>query len=185
MKLFTSSIIAAAAASLVQACTINIRVARDSTVAYNGIMCDNNIPCNSIPFGLKNDLLTFKGNRDYERVLLGFDLPTTKPISKCLLKIPTPIEVATTGEYTLTATVTDNKWNETAVTGANKDIGGTQIGSVNIVAGQKPGSIDVTSACKNAKDDKLSLFVDTSFPMVRFNSIQSGSPAIFSLDITY
>ncbi|KAJ1953056.1 hypothetical protein EC988_003212 [Linderina pennispora] len=147
--------------------------------------CDNNIPCNSIPFGLDKALTAFRGNRDFERVLLGFDLPTTKPISKCVLKIPTPIEVATTGEYTLTAIVTDNNWNETAVAGANKDMSGTQVGSAKVVAGQAPGDIDVTSACQNAKDDKLSLFIDTSFPMVRFNSIQSGSPAIFSLDIKY
>ncbi|KAG0342417.1 hypothetical protein BG000_004714 [Podila horticola] len=179
MKFFVPSALAATTISLAQAYTIP--VARDATVAFNGIMCGR-IPCSSIPQGLNKDLVTFKGNRDYERILLGFDLPAN-PISKCVLKIPYPIEFKTTGEYILTATVTDNDWEERTVVGTNKKNDGMQVGSVKVQAHQKPGDIDVTSACQRAKGGKLSLFVDTDFSMTRFNSIESKSPDIFSLDV--
>ncbi|KAG0049862.1 hypothetical protein BGZ83_005329 [Gryganskiella cystojenkinii] len=181
MRFFALSAITATAIGLAQAYTTSIPVARDATVSFNGITCDNNIPCNSIPFGRKLDLVSFQGNRDYERILLGFDLPANS-ISKCVLKIPFPIEVPTNSDYSLTVTVTDNNWAEDTVTGANKNNGGSQIGSVNVLRGQKPGDIDVTSSCQSATGGKLSLFVGTGFTYTRFNSVQSGSSAIFSLD---
>ncbi|KAG0013558.1 hypothetical protein BGZ82_002095 [Podila clonocystis] len=183
MKFFASFTLAAVI-GLAEAYITTIRVTQDATVAFNGMMCDDNVPCNSIPFGLNTDLTSFKGNRDYERILLGFDLPANL-ISKCILKIPHPIEVGTPGEYTLTATVTDNDWAEDSVVGASKKNDGTQVGYVKVQANQTPDDIDITSACQEANGGKLSLFVDANFSLIRFHSIQSGSPAIFSLDVTY
>ncbi|KAJ2757492.1 hypothetical protein IWQ56_006253, partial [Coemansia nantahalensis] len=103
-----------------------VPVARDATVAYNGITCDNNVPCNSIPHGSEPTVLSFKGNRDYERILLGFDLPATTP-KKCVLHIPKPAEG---DSYNLAVVSTDSNWDEATVTGANKDIAGKRIATV-------------------------------------------------------
>ncbi|KAG0272124.1 hypothetical protein BGZ96_005454 [Linnemannia gamsii] len=162
MKFFASSALNAAAIGLAQAYTTNIRVARDATVLYTGSI----------------------GALNLEIILLGFDLPA-KSISKCMLKIPHPIEVATNGEYALSVAVTDNNWAEDTVSGANKSLNGIDIGSVLVAVGLKPGDIDVTSSCQGAMDGKLSLFVESQPASTHFNSIQSGSPAIFSLDVTY
>ncbi|KAI8320528.1 hypothetical protein GQ54DRAFT_298560 [Martensiomyces pterosporus] len=185
MKLVAAACFAAASVPFAQASTANLRVSRDSTVSFNGIMCNNNtVPCSSIPLGLQTKLTTFKGNRDYERVLLGFDLPTNHP-SRCILRIPRPIDAAST-EYALTATITDNIWDEATVSGYNKQNAGKQIASLNVTAAKPlPGALDITAACLAAQNGKLSLFVDTSFPLVSFNSIQSGSPDIFYLDYSF
>ena len=184
MKFSASCALAAATVGLAQASTTYIRVARDATVSFNGITCGD-IPCYSIPLGLKNDLVSFKGNRDYERILLGFDLPAANPISKCVLMIPSPIEELPTSAYLLTATVTDNDWTEDTVCGANKKNDGTEVDSVEVQPGHAPGSIDVTDACQEAKGGKLSLFVESNFSLIRFNSLQSGSMDLFSLAVTY
>ncbi|KAJ2817015.1 hypothetical protein FBU31_006374, partial [Coemansia sp. 'formosensis'] len=65
------------------ASTVNLRVARDSTISYNGILCNyDTAPCSAIPHGQENKVTASRGNRDSERILLGFDLPTNKP-TKC------------------------------------------------------------------------------------------------------
>ncbi|KAI9504844.1 hypothetical protein GGI25_004182 [Coemansia spiralis] len=158
------------------ACTVSLRVARDATVSFNGIQCNNNtVPCSSIPLGLDNTLTSFKGNRDYRRILLGFDLPTNAPTG-CVLRIPNtqdglPVDVAVVR--------TDDTWDEQTVSGYTKRLDGSVVGSTTT------GSLDVTGACKDAVNHKLSFFVDTNKDMVTFNSVQSGSPAVFSLDYSF
>ncbi|KAJ1671790.1 hypothetical protein GGF44_002602 [Coemansia sp. RSA 1694] len=169
------------------ASTVNLRVARDATISYNGILCNyDTVPCTAIPFGLQNKVTTFRGNRDFERVLLGFDLPTNAP-TKCVLRIPKPVDNngPNAPGFALTVSSTDNVWDEASVSGYNKKIDGTLIGSVNVTAPQDTASIDVTAACANASNYKISLFVDTSFPLISFNSLQSGSKDVFTLDYTF
>ncbi|KAI7821427.1 hypothetical protein BX661DRAFT_207544 [Kickxella alabastrina] len=114
--------------------------------------------------------------------LLGFDLPLDS-VKKCVLQVPAPIDIAGPG-YSLTASVTDDFWDEATVSGFTKKIDGTPVGSTN-VTGRVASEIDVTSACVGAKNHKLSLFVDTSFPLVAFNSIQSGNSDVFKLDYSF
>ncbi|KAJ1944088.1 hypothetical protein GGF37_002355 [Kickxella alabastrina] len=163
--------------------TVRLRVSRDASVSFNGILCQNDtVPCSSVPLGLQTKLVAFKGNRDYSRILLGFDLPLDS-VKKCVLQVPAPIDIAGPG-YSLTASVTDDFWDEATVSGFTKKIDGTPVGSTN-VTGRVASEIDVTSACVGAKNHKLSLFVDTSFPLVAFNSIQSGNSDVFKLDYSF
>ncbi|KAJ2032295.1 hypothetical protein IWW57_000293 [Coemansia sp. S610] len=181
------SLAAAALPLALGASTVNLRVARDATVSYNGIMCSyDTVPCNAIPFGLQNKVTTFRGNRDFSRVLLGFDLPTNKP-TKCVLRVPKPVDNngPSAPGFALTVSNTDNVWDEASVCGYNKKIDGTVVGSVNVTAPQETGSVDVTAACTNATNYKISLFVDTSFPLIAFNSLQSGHKDVFTLDYTF
>ncbi|KAJ2726672.1 hypothetical protein GGI07_000395 [Coemansia sp. Benny D115] len=167
------------------ASTVNLRVNRDATVSFNGILCNNDtVPCSSIPQGLQNKVTTFKGNRDYTRILLGFDLPTNAP-TKCVLKVPKAIDVAATDGYQLTVTVTDDTWDEATVSGYTKRLDGTSVGSVNVTTSTGTGSLDVTDSCKKAKNLKLSFFLDTNSSLISFNSIQSGNPDVFTLDYTF
>ncbi|KAJ1998099.1 hypothetical protein H4R26_005585, partial [Coemansia thaxteri] len=65
-------------------------------------------------------------------------------------------------------------------------IDSTQIGSLNVTTPDGTGTIDITAACdKAAAGHKISVFVDTAFPMLSFNSIQSGSADVFTLDYTF
>ncbi|KAJ2696418.1 hypothetical protein FB645_006204 [Coemansia sp. IMI 203386] len=186
MKLFSASFLAASLLALTAtaASTATVRVARDATISFNGILCANDtIPCSSLKYGLDTKLLSFRGNRDYERVLLGFDLPLN-PVQKCILRVPPPLESAQDG-YALTVSVTDDFWDEASVNGYTKKIDGTQLGSVNVTDVKDAGTLDITEACKQAKNHKLSLWVDTQSSMVSFNSLQSGSPDVFVLDFTF
>ncbi|PIA14577.1 hypothetical protein COEREDRAFT_82613 [Coemansia reversa NRRL 1564] len=183
LSFFTSSVLALLVAGACADNTESVRVARDATVAFNGIMCDNDIPCSSIPHGMEDKLLSFRGNRDYERILLGFDLPAGETAKSCVLRIPPPLEIPG-DSYELTVATTDNNWEEATVNGKTKSLDGERIGSVSGTNGQGT-SVDITEACKKATDGKLSLFVDTARQMVTFNSIQSGSSDIFSIDFTH
>ncbi|KAJ2079074.1 hypothetical protein H4R24_004027 [Coemansia sp. RSA 988] len=183
LSFFTTSVVALLAAGACAESTENVRVARDATVAFNGIMCENDIPCSSIPHGEDDKLLSFRGNRDYERILLGFDLPAGETATSCVLNIPPPLEIAG-NSYELTVAITDNNWEEATVNGQTKSLDGERIGTAGNVNGQG-ASLDITEACKKATDGKLSLFVDTAQQMVTFNSLQSGSSNTFSIDFEY
>ncbi|KAJ1822085.1 hypothetical protein LPJ56_001004 [Coemansia sp. RSA 2599] len=187
MKAFSVAAALVSALSLMASAssTVTLRVARDATVAFNGILCANDtVPCSSLRFGLDTKLLTFRGNRDYERVLLGFDLPLNAP-TKCVLRVPPPLESAQPSGYALTVSVTDDFWDEQSVSGYTKKIDGSNLGSVNVTTAGGRGSLDITGACKDAKNHKLSLWVDTQSSMISFNSLQSGSPDVFTLEYTF
>ncbi|KAJ2372595.1 hypothetical protein IW150_004043 [Coemansia sp. RSA 2607] len=186
MKLFSVSALLALVSTVASTDSkVNLRVARDATVSFNGILCANDtIPCSSLRYGLDNKLMTFRGNRDYERVLLGFDLPTNKP-KKCVLRIPKPLETASGNGYALTVSTTDSFWDEATVSGYTKKLDGAQVGSANVTSNNATGTVDVTSVCANATNYKISLFVDTQNSMITFNSLQSGSSDVFTLDYTF
>ncbi|KAJ2571668.1 hypothetical protein GGH19_004858 [Coemansia sp. RSA 1807] len=178
MKCILSSLTVLAVAAAES--TVNLRVARDASVSFNGIQCNyDTVPCSSIPRGLDNKLTAFRGNRDYGRVLLGFDLPLNAP-TKCVLRVPKPIE--NSGDVSLTVASTDSIWEESTVNGYTKRIDGEQVGSLEATNG---GELDVTDACARAVNHKLSLFVDTAGGMVTFNSLQSGSADVFVLDYSF
>ncbi|KAJ2807896.1 hypothetical protein H4R20_001090 [Coemansia guatemalensis] len=183
LSFFTTSVLALLAAGACADTTENVRVARDATVAFNGILCENDIPCSSIPHGEEDKLLSFRGNRDYERILLGFDLPAGETATSCVLRIPAPLEIAG-DSYELTVAITDNNWEEATVNGQTKSLDGERIGSASGANGQG-ASVDITEACRKVADGKLSLFVDTSQQMISFNSLQSGSSDTFSIDFTH
>jgi hypothetical protein len=159
-------------------------VNHDATVAYNGIMCDNNTLFSAIPQGKQSRLVAFKGNRDYERILLGFDLPQ-RALVKCVLLIPKPVDNASAdGSYNFTISLTDNDWDEATVSGRTKAMASTEIARVVVDSSdnqKEPVPVDITQAC-HASRDRLSLFIDTSFPMIVFNSIESGSADIFAIE---
>ncbi|KAJ1767066.1 hypothetical protein LPJ74_005571 [Coemansia sp. RSA 1843] len=176
MKLFIPAAILAYCATAACA-TVNLRTSRDATVSFNGIMCQNDtVPCSSIPLGLDTSLTTFKGNRDYRRVLIGFDLPTNKP-SSCILRIPAPTSNASNTNnsgYQLTVVRTDDVWEEPTVNGYTKRLEGTTVGSVKVADASSPGSLDVTSVCDGSASRRLSFFVDTDGGMLTFDSLQSA-----------
>ncbi|KAJ2712801.1 hypothetical protein H4R19_002569, partial [Coemansia spiralis] len=113
------------------------------------------------------------GNRDYERILLRFDLPPTLP-RKCVLHIPAVVGGT---QYNLTVTATDNSWDEATVDGANKAIAGFQIAAVEWPA----TAVDIKYPWDKSIGNKLGLFVDTVAYSTAFNSLQSGNNDVFVL----
>ncbi|KAJ2851662.1 hypothetical protein IWW36_000985 [Coemansia brasiliensis] len=161
-------------------CAARLRVTRDATVGFNGIMCNNDtVPCSSIPQGLQNTLMSFRGNRDYERILLGFDLPLNN-VQKCILHIPPPTEAAA-DTTEVTVSTTDNIWDEATVNGFTKPLNADRVAAANVTK-ENGAVVDITHACANASNHKLSLFVDTTSSMITFNSLQSGSSDVFVLE---
>ncbi|KAJ2715322.1 hypothetical protein H4R19_001268 [Coemansia spiralis] len=171
------SAFAYAAAVLGTTSAVVVRVARDATVAYNTRMCQSStgtVPCNSMPQGQQIMVQSFKYKGDYERILLGFDLPPV-PLRTCILHIPAAMGG---DEYNLTVSATDNNWEEATVSGANKDIAGVQVAAVEWPA----SAVDIKLACDQATGNKLSLFVDTVVDdAVAFYSLQSGRNDVFML----
>ncbi|KAJ2844695.1 hypothetical protein J3B02_004893, partial [Coemansia erecta] len=103
MKVFSVAAVLTGALSIMAGAnsTATLRVSRDATVSFNGIQCANDtVPCSSLRYGLDAKLLSFRGNRDYERILLGFDLPINQA-KRCILHVPPPIE-PTSGGYAVT-----------------------------------------------------------------------------------
>ncbi|KAJ2160633.1 hypothetical protein GGF46_002126 [Coemansia sp. RSA 552] len=118
--------------------------------------------------------MSFRGNRDYERVLVGFDVQATP--TKCVLRIPRPVE----GEaYTLTVAVTDNDWEEATVSGATKNIDGTRIGGEVHSDSAGRAQLDVSEACRQGRN---SFFVDTAGTMLQFAAGESGGE-VFQLEV--
>ncbi|KAJ2779146.1 hypothetical protein H4R18_004177 [Coemansia javaensis] len=151
-------------------------VERDATVSYNGMTCGA-VPCESIPLGMESTVVSFRGNRDYRRILLGFDVPRDPPAS-CSLMIPRPVEGA---DYKLAVVETDSNWDEATVSGATKSIDGTRIATVSA----PDASVDITDACRRAAGKRLSLFVNTEAQGVTFNSRQSGKDDVFAIQYAY
>ncbi|ORX71103.1 hypothetical protein DL89DRAFT_282591 [Linderina pennispora] len=173
--------------SLVSATAIRTGVAHDSTITYNARLCNGSRPCASIAKGLQRTLGTFDMDGSQDRVLLRFQLPVdSRTIVSCTLNVPVPIS-APVGHYTLSISATDNNWAEDTVSGISKSRNGTDVGSVVIFNSQQlPRSVLVTSACQRfAENNTLSMFVTSDGKQVSFNSLESGSPDIFSLDVSY
>ncbi|KAJ2685252.1 hypothetical protein IWW39_004404 [Coemansia spiralis] len=107
--------------------------------------------------------------------------------TKCILCVPKPINNngPSAPGFALTVSNTDNVWDEASVCGYNKKIDGTIVSSVNVTAPQETGSVDITAACANATNYKISLFVNTTFPLITFNLLQPGHKDVFTLDYTF
>ncbi|KAI8318105.1 hypothetical protein GQ54DRAFT_300795 [Martensiomyces pterosporus] len=165
----------------------SIGSARDSTVAYNAFKNSKGQYDALIPKGMEDTLVASKSDKDYERILLGFDLPDkiTDPsqITNCVLHVPQPKD-APKQDYSLTAYAASSNWDEATVNADTKIMSIKQLTTTDVSKGSNPGDIDVTGACQAAAEGKFSMFVDSSGPSVSFDSIQSGKDT-FSLDITY
>ncbi|KAJ1938707.1 hypothetical protein EC988_007509 [Linderina pennispora] len=167
---------------------VSTDVARDTTLAYNGFQNPDGTFDALVPKGLKDTLVTFKGNRDYERILLGFDMPSKvkdpSQITKCVLHVPTPKD-APSDSYSLTAFSASSNWDEATANAMTQITSVRQVGSVSVSdKDEKPGDIDITGACQAAAEGKFSIFLDTSGPAVTFYSHQANKDK-FTVDITY
>ncbi|KAJ2055518.1 hypothetical protein GGI17_006624 [Coemansia sp. S146] len=165
----------------------HLSTARDATVSYSGIKNPDGSFESLTPKGTQSTLTTFKGNKDYRRILLGFHVPAKvkdpSRITKCVLHVPVPKD-SPDQDYSLTAYTASSNWDEDSVNGATKITSTKELGTVNVPKGKNPGTIDVTGACQAASDGNFSMFVDTNQPLVTFYSKDSGKPT-FTLDMTY
>ncbi|KAJ1998075.1 hypothetical protein GGI06_006336 [Coemansia sp. S85] len=165
----------------------HMNAASDATVSYSGIKNSDGSFESLTPKGNESTLTTFKGNKDYRRILLGFHVPAPVKdpslITKCVLHVPVPKD-APDQDYSLTAYTASSNWDEASVNGATKITSTKELGSVNVPKGKSPGTIDVTGACQAAAEGKFSMFIDTNQPVVTFYSKDSGK-ASFTLDMTY
>ncbi|KAJ2716613.1 hypothetical protein H4R19_000545 [Coemansia spiralis] len=124
-------------------------LSRDATAAYSTQTCQSN---------------TGTGNRDYECILLGFDLPPTLP-RKCVLRIPAVVGGA---QYNLTVSATDNSWDEAIVAGANKAIASFQVAAAEWSA----TAMDIKYTCDKSIGNKLGLFVNMAAYGVAFKLLR-------------
>ncbi|KAJ2744932.1 hypothetical protein GGI20_002582 [Coemansia sp. BCRC 34301] len=139
----------------------HLDTARDATVSYNTFQDSNGSFEALTPKGAQSTLTSFKGDDDYRRILLGFDLPSSRVkdpsrITKCLLHVPVP-KNAPAQDYSLTAYTASSNWDEDSVNGATKITSVRELSSVSVRKGQNPGSIDVTGACQAAAEGKFSI----------------------------
>ncbi|KAJ1894659.1 hypothetical protein H4S04_008828 [Coemansia sp. S16] len=165
----------------------HLSTARDATVSYSGIKNSDGSFESLTPKGTDSTLTTFKGNKDYRRVLLGFHVPAKvkdpSRITKCVLHVPVPKD-SPDQDYSLTAYTASSNWDEATVNGATKVTSTKELGTVNVPKDKNPGTIDVTGACQAASEGNFSMFIDTNQPLVTFYSKESGKPT-FTLDMTY
>ncbi|KAJ2251958.1 hypothetical protein GGI13_003560 [Coemansia sp. RSA 455] len=165
----------------------HLSTARDATVSYSGVKNSDGSFESLTPKGTESTLTTFKGNKDYRRVLLGFHVPAKvkdpSRITKCVLHVPVPKD-SPDQDYSLTAYTASSNWDEATVNGATKVTSTKELGTVNVPKDKNPGTIDVTGACQAASEGNFSMFIDTNQPLVTFYSKESGKPT-FTLDMTY
>ncbi|KAJ2607141.1 hypothetical protein H4S08_004925 [Coemansia sp. RSA 1365] len=161
--------------------------ARDATIAYNRFSDANGNPDAYKPKGNDDTLISFKGNRDYRRILLGYNLPSQikdpSLITMCTLNVPKPV-LPVDQNYTLTVYTASSNWEEDTVNAGSKIISDKIVGSGSFSAEEYSSIINITGACQAAAEGKFSMFVDTNQPLVVFNSQNSGKET-FSVDITY
>ncbi|KAJ2079075.1 hypothetical protein H4R24_004028 [Coemansia sp. RSA 988] len=164
--------------------TVVLKAARDATIDYSKHTCNNGkSPCTSVTYGLDANLVTVNNWQDHQRILVGFDIPQGTITQSCVLQVPRPLHANPKG-YGLKISSTDSNWDERTVSADSKAQGGENIlGFVQVDGNKHGGSVDVTSACKNAiANGRISFVIDTTELMVTFDSIQSGSDDLFSLE---
>ncbi|KAJ2504833.1 hypothetical protein GGF44_003110 [Coemansia sp. RSA 1694] len=166
----------------------HLKTARDATVSYSTQKNSDGSFEALTPKGNQGTLTSFKGNKDYRRILLGYDLPAKVKdpslITKCVLHVPVPKD-SPGQDYSLTAYTASSNWDEDSVNGDTKITSVYELTTVNVGKGQNPGAIDVTGACQAAAEGKFSMYVDTSQPLVTFYSKESAGKPTFTLDLTY
>ncbi|KAJ2354841.1 hypothetical protein IWW50_004372 [Coemansia erecta] len=167
---------------------IRVSTARDATVSYNGMQNGDGTFDAYTPKGMDPTLVSIKNERDYRRILLGFDLPETvievERIRRCRLHVPKPVD-RPSHDYMLTAYAASNNWEERTVTAADEIVSEVAVGSVAVRRGHNPDDMDVTSACLAAQSGRFSMFLDSNLEQVVFNSRNSNKKETFYLDVWY
>ncbi|KAJ1894968.1 hypothetical protein LPJ81_005061 [Coemansia sp. IMI 209127] len=138
--------------------------------------------------GLEHTLIAHRDNHDYSRILLGFNIPNEvddpKDILRCILRVPKPRR-SPKQNYELIAYAASSNWSEASVTSASRVSTSRMLGSALVQKGHSPGDIDVTEACRAAMERKFSVMLDSSGPIVVFDSRNSNKHRPFKLEMTY
>ncbi|KAJ2400250.1 hypothetical protein GGI23_002153 [Coemansia sp. RSA 2559] len=138
--------------------------------------------------GLEHTLIAHRDNHDYSRILLGFNIPNEvddpKDILRCILRVPKPRR-SPKQNYELIAYAASSNWSEASVTAASRISTSRMLGSALVQKGHSPGDIDVTEACRAAMERKFSVMLDSSGPIVVFDSRNSNKHRPFKLEMTY
>ncbi|KAJ2557902.1 hypothetical protein EV175_001068 [Coemansia sp. RSA 1933] len=138
--------------------------------------------------GLDYSLIAHRDNIDYSRILLGFDIPekvdNPRDITRCILRVPKPRR-SPKQNYELIAYAASSNWNEATVTPASGVTTSGMLGSTLVQRGRSPGDIDVTQACRAAVERKVSVMLDSSGPLVVFDSRNSNKHRHFKLEMQY
>ncbi|KAJ2607599.1 hypothetical protein GGH99_006319 [Coemansia sp. RSA 1285] len=191
MKIAISSVIVALAAlGAAKSATSKFHIDKpsdDATLSYQ-IKDNAEMVGPMIAQGQQYTLIAHSDNRDYERILLGFDIPDRvgdpRDITRCILRVPKPRR-SPDQNYELIAYAASSNWNEITVTAASRVATSKPLGGVMVQKGHSPGDIDVTAACMGATERKVSIVLDSSGPMVVFDSRNSDKHRRFKLEVTY
>ncbi|KAJ1841731.1 hypothetical protein LPJ73_006020 [Coemansia sp. RSA 2703] len=185
MQLYLTTIISSA---LIFANTVatssyrDIGADKDSTIVYNTDFCGDTL-CAQINHGQEPTLTASSSSTSASRIILGFTLPQgikSSQIKQCQLQMQRPVQDAD-GAYVLSASEVKGLWDADTVSGVTPLVPGKIVGSVDAVGGERPAPIDVSQACKDAKDGAFSLLVDSSGPTVIFPSMKTGAAAMLRI----
>ncbi|KAJ1853752.1 hypothetical protein IW147_005647 [Coemansia sp. RSA 720] len=167
---------------------VRISTARDATVSYNNIQNGDGTYDAYTPKGMDPLLTSIQRQGDFRRILLGFDLPPhivdVARIRRCRLHIPDPIDRPSL-DYMLTAYDASNNWEERTVTAADQVVSTRQVGNIVVRRGHNPDDMDVTQACREAQGGRFSLFLDSNFEQVVFNSRNSAKKDNFHIEVSF
>ncbi|KAJ1661863.1 hypothetical protein IW140_006359 [Coemansia sp. RSA 1813] len=169
--------------------TIHIdRPSADATISYQMQEGQNEMVGPMIAQGLEHTLIAHRDNLDYGRILLGFNIPNKvddpRDIMRCILRVPKPRR-SPKQNYELIAYGASSNWNEATVTAASRVVTSRRLGSTMVQKDHSPGDIDVTEACREAMERKFSVMLDSSGPLVVFDSRNSNKHRRFKLEINY
>ncbi|KAI8318103.1 hypothetical protein GQ54DRAFT_314797 [Martensiomyces pterosporus] len=157
----------------------DIGATKDATIVYSTAQCGDT-PCALVNYGMDNTLTASQQNGDAVRIILGFALPDgyddPNAITSCELQLQRPV-FAPDSQYTLTATEASDNWDEATVNGLTNIPSGKTLGSVLVTGNERPNTIDVTDACKDAvaNGGAFSIWVDSDGLAVTFPSMQTGA----------
>ncbi|KAJ2428549.1 hypothetical protein GGF47_001294, partial [Coemansia sp. RSA 2524] len=74
---------------------------------------------------------------------------------------------------------------ERTVTAADQVVSTRQVGNVVVRRGHNPRDMDVTQACKEAQGGRFSLFLDSNFEQVVFNSRNGDRKDTFHVEVLF
>ncbi|KAJ1720236.1 hypothetical protein LPJ53_005112 [Coemansia erecta] len=182
MRVALSSIVLSAlifATTALSASYRDISADKDSTLVYNAYICGD-MPCFEIKHGKEPTLTVSFFSGSASRIILGFTLPSDiepAQIKQCELQMQKPVQNAD-GAYGLSASEVEGQWDDDTVSGMTDLVPGRMVGNVIAEGGERPGPIDVTEACRDAKNGALSLLVDSDGVEVVFPSMETGAAAV-------
>ncbi|KAJ2634876.1 hypothetical protein GGF40_003939 [Coemansia sp. RSA 1286] len=185
MKFF-AAIVGLVASSVAATTTYTAPLTKDAGLIYTPMMCGSTV-CSNTNLNGQTSYMSFLGNRDFRRILMGFEMPKDVDqgkIKSCMLMMPASFSSGSNvNYYNMIVRQTTSDFDPKTVTPMTAPAAGDVIGQTTANDGTPPPPIDVTSACRSPNNGMVDLTIDATGAPAQFPSMAGGSNAHLMIEM--